>query len=473
MTQTRWRISAALLLSTLLVGASRGEEPAPEKAPKKDCPVLSKILFINQLFKNVSAPPRPPAAACPCQPGKPSEGCCCSDHAAGVPAPAGRAAPRCCPATGVCCPGAPTPACVPPPPAPMAPPYFAPPPPMAMPPVGIYPAVPPPAPMMSPDWRTYVVDLKVMESRPGEEEKLVAQPQLMVTAGQPASLCCPVAGQESSPISSAGVQDIIGEQGLDVRVIPAGNHGRVLLDVTVHKVEQDRKAGSCYVEQISAVRMCKQVKLGKTIKLPCEVPTTGEKVHCRIEATVKESPDGDVSVCAPPAMMPPCAEPCPCPTPIAAPPTCSPIAPVGCCEIPVMPTPCGTAPAKKHFSKMTLRVVKENGKSRLEMENGNTRVLCEKTVLQLHECRPLEVSVMGKQVSLSCECWGPAHRPALKVKADRVSTAPHGCLLLEGHVHVEGTGDHEVIDIQGGKVRLKLPDEIIQTGVISSPTLIQ
>ena len=42
------------------VGVSRGEEPTPEKAPKKDCP-LSKILYINRLFKNVSAPPSTPA----------------------------------------------------------------------------------------------------------------------------------------------------------------------------------------------------------------------------------------------------------------------------------------------------------------------------------------------------------------------------------------------------------------------------
>ena len=52
MTQTRWRITTALLLSALVVGVSRGEDPAPEKAPTKDCP-LSKILYINRLFKNV------------------------------------------------------------------------------------------------------------------------------------------------------------------------------------------------------------------------------------------------------------------------------------------------------------------------------------------------------------------------------------------------------------------------------------
>ena len=56
MTQTRWRITTALLLSALVVGVSRGEDPAPEKAPTKDCP-LSKILYLNRLFKNVSAPP--------------------------------------------------------------------------------------------------------------------------------------------------------------------------------------------------------------------------------------------------------------------------------------------------------------------------------------------------------------------------------------------------------------------------------
>src|SRR2546421_8012852 len=94
MTQTRWRLSAALLLSTLIVGVSWGEEPAPEKAPKSDCPVLSKIPYINRLFKNVSVPTSTPSAACPCTPGKPCQGCCCSEKK-------DKPAMRCCPATGV------------------------------------------------------------------------------------------------------------------------------------------------------------------------------------------------------------------------------------------------------------------------------------------------------------------------------------------------------------------------------------
>jgi len=123
---------------------------------------------------------------------------------------------------------------------------------------------------------------------------------------------------------------------------------------------------------------------------------------------------------------------------------------------------------------MTFCVKKEDGKSRLELENGNACVVCEKTVLQLPDCASIEVAVMGKQVSLTCEFSPLAqrHPSALKVKADRVSTAPHSYLILEGHVHVEGAADDEVIDIQGGKVRLKVP-EVLQTGVISSPTLIQ
>jgi len=154
-------------------------------------------------------------------------------------------------------------------------------------------------------------------------------------------------------------------------------------------------------------------------------------------------------------------------------PVCGPVAPVDCC-IPA-PTPCRTEPEKKHFTKMTLRVVQENGKSRLKMENGTVSVLCEKTVLQLHDCRPVEVTIMGKQVSLSFDSCGRmlTDRYVVKMKADRVSTAPHGCLILEGHVHLEGAGDEDVIEIQGGKVRLQLPGEFIQTGVISSPTLVQ
>src|SRR5262249_32596892 len=147
----------------------------------------------------------------------------------------------------------------------------------------------------------------------------------------------------------------------------------------------------------SAVRMCKQVKLGKTVKLPCEIPTTGEKVHCRIEATIKKAtPHRDISVCAPPTVMPPCAESCPCPTPMVADPVYAPVTPVDCC----VPAP---TPVKEHFSKLTFCVKKENGKSQLQMENGSACVLCEKVVFQLHDCQPLEVNISGKQVSLFCK----------------------------------------------------------------------
>src|SRR5262249_56255344 len=114
--------------------------------------------------------------------------------------------------------------------------------PMPMPPFGTYPAVPPPPPPL--DSRIYVVELKVMESCPGEEEKLVAQPQLMVVAGQPASLCCPVVENPSCCSSSGEPQGMIGEQGVDVRVIPAGHHGPVLLDLMVHNVNHATKPGN-------------------------------------------------------------------------------------------------------------------------------------------------------------------------------------------------------------------------------------
>ncbi|MBI1915675.1 MAG: hypothetical protein HYS12_13225 [Planctomycetes bacterium] len=303
-----------------------------------------------------------------------------------------------------------------------------------------------------------------METRPGKEEKLVAQPQLRIMAGQTGSLCYPVAGKSFSATSSGEPQGMIGEQEVDVCVTPTGHNDRVLLDVTFQQVEQDSKAAKYYVERMSGVRMCKQVKLGKTVKLPCDLPSTGEKVHCRIEATIKKaSASRDVSVAAP--SMPPCSEPCPCPKPMDAP-VCGPIAPVDCC-IPVMPR-C-IEPAKKAPSpKLRLCVGHwADGKGVLEMRgSGAGLVLTDKTVVNLKGCVPLKIAIVDGQISLTGE------QCSLKAKADHVSITPHGCLLLEGHVHVEGAGDDEVIEIQGGKVRLKLPRPC-QTGVISSPTLIQ
>jgi len=134
---------------------------------------------------------------------------------------------------------------------------------------------------------------------------------------------------------------------------------------------------------------------------------------------------------------------------------------------------------KKPFSKMSLRVVKEDGKARIEVQGSDACVLCEKTVLRVSDCLPVEVAVAGKQVSLSCK------DSSLKMKADHVTTAPKGYLLLEGNVHVEGAGSTNLkvhvegarsmnrIDIQGRKVHIKLPCEILPTFVPSSPTLVQ
>src|SRR5262245_13152261 len=92
MTQTRWCITA-LLLSALAAGMSRGDEPAPKPPAKEKCPLLGNIPYINRLFKNVSAAPSAPSHPCPCKPGKPCEGCCCSEKK-------DKPAMRCCPATG-------------------------------------------------------------------------------------------------------------------------------------------------------------------------------------------------------------------------------------------------------------------------------------------------------------------------------------------------------------------------------------
>src|SRR5438105_2384920 len=95
MTQIRWGI-AALLLAVLMTGLARADEPAPKLAKEK-CPILSNIPYINHLFKNVFTLSSAPGHACPCKPGKPGEGCCCSEKTE-------KPAMRCCPVTGVCCP---------------------------------------------------------------------------------------------------------------------------------------------------------------------------------------------------------------------------------------------------------------------------------------------------------------------------------------------------------------------------------
>jgi len=302
---------------------------------------------------------------------------------------------------------------------------------------------PVPPPPIPPDGKLYIVELKVSEPGPGGDEKVLTRPELMVTAGEPGYVTC--------------------GPSIEVHVVPAGRHGRVVLDVSVEKAEQKRTGREGFVEQMNSIHVCKRVKLGKTVKLHCD-DSTSEAAHFHIEATVKESsPSHDVAVYAPP-MMPMCSEPCPCPTPMDAP-VCSPVTPVDCSLPP--PLPCCTAPVKKPYSKMSLRVVKEDGKSRIEVLGSDSCILCERTVLRLSDHLPLEISIAGKQVSLSCK------DSPLKMKADHVTTAPKGYLLLEGNVHVEGAGSMNRIDIQGRKVHIKLPCEILPTFVPSSPTLVQ
>ena len=63
-----------------------------------------------------------------------------------------------------------------------------------------------------------------------------------------------------------------------------------------------------------------------------------------------------------------------------------------------------------------------------------------------------------------------------KAIADCVTTNRDGTLVLEGHVHIFASKDH--IEVDAGKVIIKMKrdvqgGDIIQTGVITSPSLVQ
>jgi hypothetical protein len=170
-------------------------------------------------------------------------------------------------------------------------------------------APPMPAPCVGPDAHAYVVELKAVESRPGQDDSVSFCPKLMLPAGAQTSICFdnePVLGQcgggqaPPAPVLWAKGLGHPGRSGGMVRVqVSAEHEGRVELDLDVQQTEIE-KTGKEGVQVLSkSLHAVRPVKLGKATRLVLDRCPDG--TACRwLEVTVKDG-DHPAAACCPAA----------------------------------------------------------------------------------------------------------------------------------------------------------------------------
>jgi hypothetical protein len=466
MTQKIRLISLAGVLVALAAGFVAARPGGDDNEPR--CPFhYSREGQTIKLRLHASTKEDKPKEKCCCTPGKPCDNCACKEKASAET----RAAQGCVPSTAPA-------VCAPPPPA--MTPYDMPVPPTydmqaaptygswvpyPMPgaygpatyPVGMMPPPPPPPAMVPaayiPQTKEYVVEMKLMEQVKSEKEKMVAAPKMIVMEGQTGECS---SGTSHADLWAAGVPaNDFGHEGYQIDVAVQGDrpdHVRLTCAVWISALGGEQDNGKMRESRCETTRL---VKLGKTVKFPCDRVWHGEVVHCWLETTVKEykeppvAEDCSESCERAPECCPPCCTACKATEKM----TFSTVDPRQCCQ-----TMCG-ADGKDGDMNPPCKLLRVSCKG--------ASLTCDKFEVQMAHCEPVHVSVDGERVMVVGE--------KLKAMADVVSTAEEGVLVLEGNVRV--ISHQEKIDVDSGKVRIKLSsdceEDIISTGVISNPELIQ
>jgi hypothetical protein len=483
-----WLAPAALLLALAVVPARAGEgisrcssgsmTPAAvqESSPCEGVPILSKIPYLNRLFRNCPSEDQGKCGNCPCKEEK-EGGCCCEKEKGNCPCKKSKAVKSkrcpapCCPMIGMPAPPPPMPA-MPPMPPPMA---YAPCPPMPytpsmMPPYGqpIYLAPPaPPAP------RRYMVEVRVVESNPGEQDTVLAAPRVAVTEG----------GSGCVTFVPPGVGD---EEQVKMTVennvyvmVRSARPGWAYVEVAVEEVDREKlgKKGTGLVEYTGSIHIARKVKLGKTVKVPWKEAPDDDKPACRVEMKVKELPTAktpsvvfdcpdtpnwafqDWRVCPDPRarfcdavhpdLPPPPPAPAWCEVPAPAP-----IAQAAYSVPAPMPMPCTTSPCDR-----TVRFVCVGDCLRyFSVEQGMKCLVtvAKDTDLAMPGCGKLKVfAAANNRVRICGSC--------MKAFADRVTACSDGNLTLEGNVRLkcadckaEVRADKVHVLLRDGKVKIDL-----------------
>ncbi len=322
-----------------------------------------------------------------------------------------------------------------------------------------YPA-PPPMFVSEPERESkeYVVEMKLVELPRGGKEKVVATPKLTVLEGE--------SGEVSSGTSHAGLwaagvpANDFGHEGYQIGVsVQSDRPDRVRLTCSIWTSALDAadNTGKLRESRSGTTRL---VELGKATKFSCDRVWEGQIVRCWLEATVKEQKES-LSAEATPG----CAESCE--------------KAAECCPL-VMSATC-TSVSVEAVEKMTFSTVDSRACSQtmcgadgkegdlnppcklLRVCCKGTSLTCDTFEVERKGYEAIHLSVDGDRVMVTGE--------NLKAMADSISTGEEGVLVLEGNVRV--ISHQEKIDVESGKVRIKLKMDIHQSGVISNPALIQ
>jgi hypothetical protein len=145
----------------------------------------------------------------------------------------------------------------------------------------------------------------------------------------------------------------------------------------------------------------------------------------------------------PPLPYPPLPYPPPMPYPQPMPPSPD-VMPVA---VPCVPPAPVEPPGTSRF-----RIVKENGKSRLEMKGADgNRATCVRLALKTRSASSLRLCAGKKQVHVYGRSW--------KAAADKVETSPDGALvLLSGHVKLASNKAGSDAKVKAERVCVQLRD---------------
>ena len=327
--------------------------------------------------------------------------------------------------------------------------------------------MPPPPPFQAfcgeEEFKQYTVEMRLVELRDGQDEKLVAEPTLMVTENRPAQVS---AGVSHASLWKKGVPaNDMGHEGHQISVVVSSTKpGHVCLSCWVWTSELDHNvAGHACLRESRSNTAC-HVKLGETAKVSCDRVCGGEKVSCRLEVTVKECQrkQKQKSVA------------CPCPAPAwcgVHPAGCLPRVQVGDQMAPFegckmageavqaawtapAPRPAGEGrPAAMEFTSVE-HPATECGKMGDLLGPGHQLRVCSEGVcmtcgqmeVKLAGAKPVKVSVQEDRVRVEGE--------KLEALADRVRTDSEKYLILEGNVRV--LSSTEKIEVESGWVKMKL-----------------
>lgn len=303
--------------------------------------------------------------------------------------------------------------------------------------------------------------MKLVERGAGKTERTIATPKVTVLEGQPAQLTC---GHNHARLWKQGMPaNDMGHDGYHVSLLctpDKNNKVRVACWLWVSEPVGDNSTSE------GRVHTTRLVELGKKTTLHCCRPCGSDSVECCLEATIQEcaetpSPDNAVRAC--PSAAYGCTEPCE-----GLP---------GCAVTFAARIPVKVAEASPKFTvKLTAPVVHCKGfhgkladlqacaKQSLEVTCGDSTLVCDSFELKTPGFETVKLCVKDGKV---CICGD-----SLNARADELTSDQKGTLTLSGKVKLNSSKNNGR-EFETEKVKIKLEEAILQTGVIASPSLVQ